>query len=140
MEGVGDHALEYMTGGEVVILGRVGRNVAAGMSGGFAHVLDLKESRVNRDMVDVVPLDDEAAARVHDLLVAHREHTDSTVAAKLLSDWGTARQRFSTIVPRDYQRVLRGPGQGRQRRPRTRLRRRAHPHHGGFAWLIPVGS
>lgn len=106
VEGVGDHALEYMTGGEVVVLGRVGRNVAAGMSGGFAHVLDLKESRVNRDMVDVVPLDDEAAARVHDLLVAHRDHTDSTTAAKLLSDWGAARQRFSTIVPRDYRRVL----------------------------------
>ncbi|NAZ85536.1 glutamate synthase large subunit [Kineococcus indalonis] len=106
VEGVGDHALEYMTGGEVVVLGRTGRNVAAGMSGGLAHVLDLKGSRVNRDMVDVEPMDDEAAARVHDLLVAHREHTDSTVAAKLLADWGAARQRFSTIVPRDYRRVL----------------------------------
>ncbi|WP_432573259.1 glutamate synthase large subunit [Kineococcus sp. SYSU DK005] len=106
VEGVGDHALEYMTGGEVVVLGRTGRNVAAGMSGGLAHVLDLKVSRVNRDMVDVEPMGDEAAARVHDLLVAHREHTDSTVAAKLLADWGAARQRFSTIVPRDYRRVL----------------------------------
>ncbi|WP_337060603.1 glutamate synthase large subunit [Kineococcus sp. G2] len=106
VEGVGDHALEYMTGGEVVILGRTGRNVAAGMSGGLAHVLDLKESRVNRDMVDVEPMDDEAAARVHDLLVAHREHTESPLAAKLLADWGAARQRFSTIVPRDYRRVL----------------------------------
>ncbi|WP_432497522.1 glutamate synthase large subunit [Kineococcus auxinigenes] len=106
VEGVGDHALEYMTGGEVVVLGRTGRNVAAGMSGGLAHVLDLKESRVNRDMVDVEPMDDEAAARVHDLLVAHREHTESPLAAKLLADWGTARRRFSTIVPRDYRRVL----------------------------------
>ena len=76
------------------------------MSGGFAHVLDLKESRVNRDMVDVVPLDDDNAAKVHDLLVEHRDNTDSTVAAKLLSDWGAARQRFSTFVPRDYARVL----------------------------------
>ncbi|NAZ81289.1 glutamate synthase large subunit [Kineococcus sp. R8] len=106
VEGVGDHALEYMTGGEVVILGRVGRNVAAGMSGGFAHVLDLKESRVNRDMVDLRPLDDAAAARVHDLLVAHKGYTESTVAGKLLADWGAARSRFTTIVPRDYQRVL----------------------------------
>ncbi|MFB9376344.1 glutamate synthase large subunit [Kineococcus gynurae] len=106
VEGVGDHALEYMTGGEVVILGRAGRNIAAGMSGGLAHVLDLKEHRVNRDMVDLVELDDETAARVHDLLLAHREHTDSPVAAKLLADWGAARARFTTIVPRDYRRVL----------------------------------
>ncbi|GAA4979756.1 glutamate synthase large subunit [Kineococcus glutinatus] len=106
VEGVGDHALEYMTGGEVVILGRTGRNVAAGMSGGLAHVLDLKEHRVNQQMVDLQPLDDAAAARVHDLLVAHKEHTGSVVAAKLLADWGAARQRFTTVVPRDYRRVL----------------------------------
>ncbi|PPK96074.1 glutamate synthase (NADPH/NADH) large chain [Kineococcus xinjiangensis] len=106
VEGVGDHGLEYMTGGEVVILGRTGRNLAAGMSGGLAHVLDLKEHRVNTEMVDLEPMDDAAAARVHDLLVAHREHTGSVVAGKLLADWGASRQRFTTVVPRDYRRVL----------------------------------
>ncbi|GAB7189724.1 glutamate synthase large subunit [Kineococcus sp. NUM-3379] len=106
VEGVGDHALEYMTGGEVVILGRTGRNLAAGMSGGLAHVLDLKEHRVNTQMVELQPLDDAAAARVHDLLVAHREHTGSVVAGRLLADWGASRQRFTTVVPRDYRRVL----------------------------------
>ncbi len=57
-------------------------------------------------MVDVVPLDDAKRREGPRLLVEHRDHTDSTVAAKLLSDWGAARQRFSTIVPRDYARVL----------------------------------
>ena len=106
VEGVGDHALEYMTGGTVVILGATGRNIAAGMSGGRAFVLDLDSAQVNGEMVDVlaVPADQRAAlqAIVSDFLV----ETGSTVAADLLASWDSAVNRFSMIMPRDYARVL----------------------------------
>jgi glutamate synthase (NADPH/NADH) large chain len=108
-EGVGDHALEYMTGGVAAILGPTGRNVAAGMSGGFAYVLDLADALVNRDLVDLVPLVDAAGERQDEfraLLEAHVAHTDSSVAAALLADWPDAVRRVSVIVPRDYRRVL----------------------------------
>src|SRR4051794_28949716 len=71
VEGVGDHACEYMTGGRVVILGRTGRNVAAGMSGGVAYVLDLAEQRLNREMVDLDPLDDDDRAFLREAVTKH---------------------------------------------------------------------
>ncbi|MEO6502678.1 MAG: glutamate synthase large subunit, partial [Jatrophihabitantaceae bacterium] len=73
VEGLGDHGCEYMTGGVVLVLGPTGRNFAAGMSGGLAYVLDLREDRVNRDLVDLMPLRDSDVAAVHDLLGRHRE-------------------------------------------------------------------
>ncbi|WP_353953631.1 glutamate synthase large subunit [Knoellia sp. S7-12] len=106
VEGVGDHGLEYMTGGTVLILGSTGRNVAAGMSGGVGYVLDLDAARVNGELVDVSPLRDSDIAVVRDLLERHRSHTGSAVATHLLEDWESARQRFSLVLPRDYQRVL----------------------------------
>ncbi|NHN54976.1 glutamate synthase large subunit [Calidifontibacter sp. DB0510] len=106
VEGVGDHACEYMTGGTVVILGPTGRNVGAGMSGGVAYVLDLDESQVNRELVDVGPLRERDLPVVHDLIKAHQEWTESTVAAKLLAAWPESADRFSIVLPRDYQRVL----------------------------------
>jgi glutamate synthase (NADPH) large chain len=106
VEGVGDHACEYMTGGRVVILGETGRNVAAGMSGGVAYVLDLETSRVNRDMVDIVGLDDDDGMTVRDLVSRHATETGSTVAGTLLADWERAAARFTKIMPRDYKRVL----------------------------------
>ncbi len=106
VEGVGDHACEYMTGGEVVVLGSTGRNVGAGMSGGAAYVLDLDEGRVNPGMVDLEPLSDRAAARVRELVVEHAALTDSSVAWALLEEWDDARHRFTEVVPRDYRRVL----------------------------------
>ncbi|WP_106398555.1 glutamate synthase large subunit [Actinocorallia populi] len=106
VEGVGDHALEYMTGGRVVILGRTGRNVAAGMSGGIAYVLDLNAQRVNPEMVEVETLTGDDRAFVRGLVARHAEETGSTVAAKLLSEWDSAVERFSKIMPRDYKRVL----------------------------------
>jgi glutamate synthase (NADPH/NADH) large chain len=105
-EGVGDHALEYMTGGVAVILGRTGRNIGAGMSGGYAYVMDLDGGRVNRELVDVEQLSDDDAHRLRAVLEAHVAATDSTVGRELLADWGTARRRFSAIVPRDFRRVL----------------------------------
>ena len=105
-EGVGDHALEYMTGGVAVILGRTGRNLAAGMSGGQAYVLDLVEQRVNGELVDVMPLRERDESILRGLVERHLETTGSVVAQGLLEDWAAARERFSLVLPRDYQRVL----------------------------------
>ena len=106
VEGVGDHGCEYMTGGTVLVLGPTGRNFAAGMSGGVAYVLDLNPQRVNPDLVDVLPLREDDADRVVTLLRRHLEATGSAVADALLADWPACRERFSLVLPRDYQRVL----------------------------------
>ena len=106
VEGVGDHALEYMTGGRVVILGPVGRNLAAGMSGGIGYVLDLNEGRVNREMVDLDPLDDADREFLLGVVRLHEEETGSAVAAALLADWDAAVTRFTKVMPRDYKGVL----------------------------------
>jgi len=106
VEGVGDHGCEYMTGGVVVVLGRTGRNFAAGMSGGVAYVLDLRRGRVNPEMVDLLPLDAEDVETVHQLVLAHRQETDSAVAGRLLAEWEAAAGRFTKVMPRDYARVL----------------------------------
>jgi glutamate synthase (NADPH) large chain len=106
VEGVGDHALEYMTGGRVVILGRVGRNVAAGMSGGVAYVLDLPHHRVNPEMVDIDPLDDDDRSFLREAIERHYTETDSAVAKTLLSAWDDNVERFDKIMPKDFKRVL----------------------------------
>ncbi|MEO9138497.1 MAG: glutamate synthase large subunit, partial [Jatrophihabitans sp.] len=105
-EGVGDHALEYMTGGVAVILGDTGRNLGAGMSGGWAYVLDLDESIVNRELVDVEAVPHEEAERLREIVAAHTTYTDSAVGAALLADWDAALPRFSAVVARDFKRVL----------------------------------
>ena len=106
VEGVGDHGLEYMTGGTALVLGPTGRNVAAGMSGGVAYVLDLDAGHVNPELVDLRPLRAEDELVVHDLLERHVQWTDSAVAARLLADWDSARSAFTLVLPRAYQRVL----------------------------------
>jgi glutamate synthase (NADPH/NADH) large chain len=106
VEGVGDHACEYMTGGRVVVIGATGRNVAAGMSGGVAYFLDLDHTRVNGDMVEVEPLDDDDRGFLRDAVGRHAAETGSTVAAGLLADWDRSLERFGKIMPRDYKRVL----------------------------------
>ncbi|HJY24361.1 MAG TPA: glutamate synthase subunit alpha, partial [Actinomycetes bacterium] len=106
VEGVGDHGCEYMTGGVAVILGPTGRNFAAGMSGGVAYVLDLKEQRVNGAMVDLDPLDDADRERLRYLVSQHRTATASAVAERLLLDWDNAVDRFTKVMPTDYKRVL----------------------------------
>ncbi len=108
VEGVGDHGCEYMTAGSVLILGRTGRNFAAGMSGGVAYVLNVDggfERRCNPGMVDLEPLaEPEDLAVVQQLLADHVRYTQSTVAAGLLADWSPL--RFVKVIPRDYKRVL----------------------------------
>src|SRR6202011_463072 len=86
-EGVGDHGCEYMTGGKVVVLGQIGRNFAAGMSGGSAYVLDLPTQRINPEMVDLDPLDDQDRAFLADAVARHHAETGSAVAYALLADW-----------------------------------------------------
>ena len=106
VEGVGDHGCEYMTGGTVLILGKTGRNFAAGMSGGRAFVLDLNPLLVNPEMVDVLALPVDQEARVRELLSSFHVETGSVVADSLLKDWESAKSRISLVMPRDYARVL----------------------------------
>jgi glutamate synthase (NADPH/NADH) large chain len=103
VEGVGDHGCEYMTGGRVLVLGRTGRNFAAGMSGGIAYLLDADTERINPEMVDVEPLEAEDEDTVRDLLSRHAAETGSSVASALLEDWRP--ERFTRVMPRDFKRV-----------------------------------
>jgi len=106
-EGVGDHGCEYMTGGRVVVLGETGRNFAAGMSGGYAYVLDLDEGKVNTELVeDLSPVTGEAGDELRELITRFAEDTGSERAAELLADWPAALARFTRVMPRDYKRVL----------------------------------
>jgi len=105
-EGAGDHGCEYMTGGRVVVLGPVGRNFAAGMSGGVAYLLDPDPRRINPEMVDLEPLNPADTAFLAVLLGRHRAETGSAVAAGLLGDWDAAVPRLRRVMPRDYKRVL----------------------------------
>lgn len=112
VEGVGDHALEYMTGGLAVILGETGRNLAAGMSGGTAYIWKLKTERVNKDALasgelDISELGSADAEILWGLLDAHHRETGSAVAERMLSDKDLTLGEFVKITPRDYQAVLR---------------------------------
>ncbi len=111
VEGVGDHALEYMTGGLAVILGGTGRNLGAGMSGGTAYIHDLRPERVNADSLangelELLPLGSADVAILTDLLTRHRDETDSTVAARMLENMDDTVARFTKVLPRDYAAVL----------------------------------
>ncbi|GAA2781542.1 glutamate synthase large subunit [Saccharopolyspora taberi] len=112
-EGAGDHAFEYMTGGTAVVLGRTGRNVAAGMSGGTAFVLDIDPVRVNTAMVDLQRPTAADLKWLHEIVRRHHELTGSTVAASLLGDWPRRSAAFTKVMPRDYQRVLEAMRQAR---------------------------
>lgn len=111
VEGVGDHALEYMTGGLAVILGETGRNLGAGMSGGSAYVYKLDESLVNRDAIasgelSLEPLGSADAEMLRDLLAQHAAETGSVLAQGLLDDFENESLNFVRVMPRDYAAVL----------------------------------
>jgi glutamate synthase (NADPH/NADH) large chain len=110
IEGVGDHGCEYMTGGRAVILGGTGRNFGAGMSGGIAYVYDTIgdfPSKVNRGMVEIARLEDEAEINeVRDLVERHRELTGSEVADRVLRDWDETVMRMHKVIAPAYRRVL----------------------------------
>jgi len=110
VESVGDHGCEYMTGGKVVILGKTGRNFAAGMSGGIAYVLDLDEKfceSCNAEMVDLIKITDAAElAELKELITKHRDYTNSSLAQKILDDFDRYAKLFTKVLPRDYKRML----------------------------------
>ncbi|MGB3494081.1 MAG: glutamate synthase large subunit [Elainellaceae cyanobacterium] len=110
VEAIGDHGCEYMTGGKVVILGKTGRNFAAGMSGGIAYVLDEVgdfPTRCNTEMVDLEQLEDpEEIREVYDLIQKHSAYTHSRRAEAILENWETVIPKFVKVMPRDYKRVL----------------------------------
>jgi len=109
VEGVGDHACEYMTGGRAVVLGETGRNFGAGMSGGIAYVWDpedLFHRNLNNEMVDLDPLDDADAEWLRDVLREHLAETGSAVAERMLERWHTNVRHFKKVMPKDYKRVL----------------------------------
>ena len=109
VEGVGNHGCEYMTGGRVLVLGEVGPNFAAGMSGGEAFVYDrfgTLAHRCNTELVDLVAPSEEELAQIHDLIEEHVRRTQSPRGIKMLYQFETIRRHFVKVVPRDYERVL----------------------------------
>jgi len=110
VEGVGDHACEYMTGGKIIVMGPTGRNFAAGMSGGFAYVLDEDgsfPSRCNKSMVGLYPLDEpEEIEKVRTLIRHHAEATGSQKGWKVLALWDSLISRWVKVLPHDFKRAL----------------------------------
>jgi glutamate synthase (ferredoxin) len=112
VEGVGDHGCEYMTGGQVIVLGGTGRNFAAGMSGGVAHVLDLDggfEDLLNPEMVNLYQLiecEDTEIAEVKEMIQKHAQYTDSVRGKWVLENWAEILPKFIKVLPRDYERML----------------------------------
>ncbi|MEJ6619109.1 MAG: hypothetical protein QNL06_00665, partial [Pontimonas sp.] len=112
VEGVGDHALEYMTGGLALILGDTGRNLGAGMSGGTAYIWKWREDRINfaarsSGEFEIGPLGSGDAQILLDLLALHVANTGSPLATRMLEDPDATVAAFVKVTPRDYQAVLR---------------------------------
>ena len=109
VEGVGDHGCEYMTGGRVVILGRTGRNFAAGMSGGIAYIYDVEgkfDKLCNKGMVGLESCTDADMAYIKSMVEKHQGLTGSKVAGKVLADWNNAQQCFVKVMPTEYKKIL----------------------------------
>jgi glutamate synthase domain-containing protein 3 len=110
VEGVGDHGCEYMTGGVVVVLGKTGRNFAAGMSGGVAFVLNEDggfERRCNLSMVELEPVRDKAdQALLRGMIERHAQYTGSANAQKILQNWQVILPKFSRVMSVEYKKVL----------------------------------
>ncbi len=111
VESVGDHGCEYMTGGKVVVLGKTGRNFAAGMSGGTAYILDETgdfASRCNTQMVDIEPINAEDRDIIHKMIEKHAAYTHSPKAARVLTIWNAYIPKFVKVMPRDFKRMVEG--------------------------------
>ncbi|SIS63934.1 glutamate synthase large subunit [Belliella pelovolcani] len=107
VEGIGDHGCEYMTGGLVVNLGEIGRNFAAGMSGGIAYILKDYLHLINPEMVDIDPLNEDDFVTIKGMIVRHQELTNSPLATYYLDHWEDYKGHFAKVIPRDYKEVLR---------------------------------
>jgi len=110
VEAIGDHGCEYMTGGKVIVLGKTGRNFAAGMSGGTAYILDEAgdfKNRCNLELVALEKLEDaDEIEEVWKLIQRHQTYTNSKRAAMILGDWKNFIPKFVKVMPQDYARVL----------------------------------
>ena len=118
-EGCGDHGLEYMTGGTVVILGETGKNLAAGMSGGIAYILDEKHDlylRVNKQLVSMSAVEDSHDEKIlRSLIEQHAAETGSALAGRILQNFNAYLPHFKKIIPNDYQKMLAEIGRGEER-------------------------
>ena len=111
VEGVGDHGCEYMTGGRVIVLGKTGRNFAAGMSGGIAYVYDEDKTfkdRCNMDMVELEAVKEEDKDTLYHLLYNHFKYTKSKKAKKVIDNMGEEIKKFVKVIPIEYKRILEG--------------------------------
>ena len=111
VEGVGDHGCEYMTGGNVIILGATGRNFAAGMSGGIAYIYDVQHqfaNSCNKEMVDLDPVAANDMLFLQSMIQKHFDHTKSTVAKFVLNDFENQLKNFVKVFPKDYKKALEG--------------------------------
>jgi glutamate synthase domain-containing protein 2/glutamate synthase domain-containing protein 1/glutamate synthase domain-containing protein 3 len=109
VEGVGDHACEYMTGGRVVVLGKTGRNFAAGMSGGIAYVYDKEgtfQNKCNLKMVELEKISAEDVRTIYNLLNNHYKCTESQLAYRILDNFSREIHKFIKVMPREYKRIL----------------------------------
>ena len=110
VEGVGDHCCEYMTGGKVIVLGKTGRNFAAGMSGGIAYVYDpetkFSNGLCNTETIEFEYISEEDAAELKAIIEKHVLYTESKKGAKLLADWDTSIDNFVKVMPTEYKRAL----------------------------------
>ncbi len=110
VEGVGDHCCEYMTGGRVVVIGKTGRNFAAGMSGGIAYVLDENgdfDYYCNKGLVDLTPVaDKDDILELQGMLNQHLVYTNSSKARTILSNWNKYLHKFVKVIPFEYKKVL----------------------------------
>ncbi|MCP1223461.1 glutamate synthase large subunit [Sebaldella sp. S0638] len=108
-EGVGDHGCEYMTGGRAVILGRVGKNFGAGMSGGIAYVYDVQnklEKRLNKEMVEIYKPEPVYEAEIKKYVENHFKYTQSEIAREILSDWDNLKNNFKVVVSPKYNELF----------------------------------
>ena len=109
VEGVGDHACEYMTGGRVVVLGKTGRNFAAGMSGGIAYVYDPDgdfRNKCNTGMVQLEKLTGVDLGTIEKMLLNHHRYTQSSLSKHLLANFLIEMRKFVKVMPLEYKRVL----------------------------------
>jgi glutamate synthase (NADPH/NADH) large chain len=110
VEGVGDHALEYMTGGRAVILGRTGRNLGAGMSGGYAFVYKLRSELVNPEAIKaddlrLIPIEGNLKEELRELISTHVAETGSLLGQRLLDDFEVESSNFTVVMPTDFASV-----------------------------------
>ena len=140
---MGDHGCEYMTNGEVIVLGSTGRNFAAGMSGGIAYVYDeqgdFATRRCNKASVDLEPLvAQQDVDNVRSLLERHRDLTGSPRAAWILEHWADAQPRFIKVFPHEYKRVL-GIARSEPAPARSKFPKKSGTQSGGYgrgaAWV-----